>query len=102
MSLAGLQLQANSLGLKWQKVVVDNPDQLNHRTNFNLELAEQSINQMAAKLVNQAKNEKLDILARAPARRPGPLKVISAQPASDVHHFPYEIKTGCGLAFHRF
>ena len=61
MALAGLQLQANALGLQWQKVIVNNPDDPRHRKQFNLEFAEQSINQMAGKLVNQAKNEKLSL-----------------------------------------
>ncbi len=61
MALAGLQLQANALGLQWQKNIVDNPDKPDYRTSFNLELAEQSINQMAGELLNQAKNEKLSL-----------------------------------------
>jgi len=61
MALAGLQLQANALGLTWQKVILPNPDNVKYRSLFNLELAEQSINNMATNLVNQAKNERLSL-----------------------------------------
>jgi hypothetical protein len=61
MALAGLQLQANSLGLKWQKKVLSNPDDSKYRKLFNLDSVEQSINYLATKLVNQAKNERLSL-----------------------------------------
>ncbi|MFX1458041.1 MAG: hypothetical protein ACFFBT_01120 [Promethearchaeota archaeon] len=61
MALAGLQLQANALGLKWQKAVFSNPDDTKYRKQFNLNAAEQSINALASKLVNPAKNEKLSL-----------------------------------------
>ncbi|MHA1985151.1 MAG: hypothetical protein ACW98D_00795 [Promethearchaeota archaeon] len=61
MALAGLQLQANALGLEWEKLIIENPDQAKYRSLFNLELAEQSITQVAKSLVNQAKNERLSL-----------------------------------------
>jgi len=61
MALAGLQLQANALGLKWEKLILANPDNDKYRSLFNLELAEQTINVMAKNLVNQAKNERLSL-----------------------------------------
>jgi nitroreductase len=61
MALAGLQLQANALGLKWQKAVLSNPDNPKYRTLFNLDSAEQTINKMASGLVNLAKNERLSL-----------------------------------------
>ncbi|MFX1234701.1 MAG: hypothetical protein ACFFBY_09075 [Promethearchaeota archaeon] len=61
MALAGLQLQANALGLKWQKVVLSNPDDNKYRSLFNLDLAESNINKMALNLVNLPKNEKLSL-----------------------------------------
>lgn len=61
MALAGLQLQANALGLKWEKLILANPDNDKYRSMFNLEFAEHSINHMAKNLVNQAKNERLSL-----------------------------------------
>jgi len=61
MALAGLQLQANALGLQWQKVIISNPDDPKYRRIFNLDSAEQSINSMAKNLVNLPKNEKLSL-----------------------------------------
>ncbi|KKM91899.1 hypothetical protein LCGC14_1223870 [marine sediment metagenome] len=61
MALAGLQLQANALGLQWQKNIVSNPDDPKYRELFNLELAEQHINKMAENLVNLPKNERLSL-----------------------------------------
>jgi len=61
MALAGLQLQANALGLKWQKKILCNPDDLKYRKLFNLDSAEQSINSMANNLVNRAKNERVSL-----------------------------------------
>ncbi|MFX1523135.1 MAG: hypothetical protein ACFFCC_06510 [Promethearchaeota archaeon] len=61
MALAGLQLQANALGLQWHKIVISNPDDPKYKKLFNLNLAEQSINKMVLNLVNQAKNERLSL-----------------------------------------
>ena len=61
MALAGLQLQANALGLKWEKLILPNPDDDKYRSLFNLDFAEQSINHMAKNLANQAKNEHLSL-----------------------------------------
>ena len=61
MALAGLQLQANALGLKWQKKILSNPDDPKYRKLFNLDSAEQSINNMAIKLVNRASNERVSL-----------------------------------------
>ncbi len=61
MALAGLQLQANALGLKWQKKILSNPDDPKYRKLFNLDSAEQSINNMATKLVNRAGNERVSL-----------------------------------------
>ena len=61
MALAGLQLQANALGLKWEKTILSNPDNPEYRKLFNLDTAEQSINKMATKLVNQASNERVSL-----------------------------------------
>lgn len=61
MTLAGLQLQANALGLLWKKLILSNPDDPKYRRLFNLDSAEQIINSMAAKLENLPKNEKLSL-----------------------------------------
>ena len=61
MALAGLLLQANALGLKWEKLILPNPDDDKYRSLFNLDFAEQSINHMAKNLANQAKNEHLSL-----------------------------------------
>ncbi|KKL45489.1 hypothetical protein LCGC14_2355180, partial [marine sediment metagenome] len=61
MALAGLQLQANALGLKWHKVILSNPDDPKLRNLFNLDSAEHSINKMADNLVNLAKNERISL-----------------------------------------
>ncbi|MBY9016129.1 MAG: hypothetical protein KGD68_10590 [Candidatus Lokiarchaeota archaeon] len=61
MALAGLQLQANALGLKWQKKILLNPDDPKYRKLFNLDSAEQSINSMANNLVNRANNERVSL-----------------------------------------
>ncbi|MFX0105599.1 MAG: hypothetical protein ACFE75_08920 [Candidatus Hodarchaeota archaeon] len=61
MALAGLQLQANALGLQWQKTIISNPDDPKFRKLFNLDSAEKSINSMASKLVNRAKSERLSL-----------------------------------------
>ena len=61
MALAGLQLQANALGLKWEKKILSNPDDLKYRKLFNLNSAEQSINKTANNLVNRANNERVSL-----------------------------------------
>ena len=61
MALAGLQLQANALGLKWQKKILSNPDDPRYRALFSLDSAEQSINNMANNLVNRANNERVSL-----------------------------------------
>ncbi len=61
MALAGLQLQANGLGLQWQKKIIPNPDQSNYKALFNLDSAENAINRMASNLANLPKNEKLSL-----------------------------------------
>ena len=61
MSLAGLQLQANALGLNWKKQIIRNPEDSEHRTLFSLDYAEQKINEMAGNLLNLAKNERLSL-----------------------------------------
>jgi nitroreductase len=61
MALAGLQLQANALGLNWQKAVFSNPDDSKYRHIFNLDSVERLINNMAINLINPPKNEKLSL-----------------------------------------
>ncbi|MHA2288676.1 MAG: hypothetical protein ACXABG_07805 [Promethearchaeota archaeon] len=61
MALAGLQLQANALGLKWQKKIISNPDDPRYRSLFDLDSAEQSINTTANNLVNRASNERISL-----------------------------------------
>jgi hypothetical protein len=61
MALAGLQLQANALGLRWKRLIILNPDDPKYREMFDLDSAEQSINKMAGKLINLPKNEKLSL-----------------------------------------
>ena len=62
MALAGLQLQANALGLKWQKKIFSNPDDPKYRSLFNLNFAEHSIKKIATELVNLAKNERVSLI----------------------------------------
>jgi len=61
MALAGLQLQANALGLKWKRKILLNPDNPKYRKLFNLDSAEQSINSTANSLVNRASNERVSL-----------------------------------------
>jgi len=61
MALAGLQLQANALGLKWQRKILSNPDDQKYRKLFDLDSAEQTIDNMAKKLVNRANNERVSL-----------------------------------------
>ena len=61
MALAGLQLQANALGLQWKKKIISNPDDTKYRSLFQLDKAENSINIIAKTIVNLPKNEKLSL-----------------------------------------
>ena len=61
MSFVGLQLQANALGLKWEKKIISNPDKPEYRALFQLDTAEVSINNMAVNLLNLPKNERLSL-----------------------------------------
>ncbi|MFX1295150.1 MAG: hypothetical protein ACFFD2_09910 [Promethearchaeota archaeon] len=61
MALAGLQLQANALGLKWQKHIISKSTKLNYRNILNLDNAERSIDKIASKIQNNAKNRKLPL-----------------------------------------
>ena len=61
MALAGLQLQANAIGLKWQQTILSDPDNSDYRILFDLDSAEQTINKMANNLENLAKNERLSL-----------------------------------------
>ena len=61
MALAGLQLQANALGLEWKKKIISNPDDTKYRSLFQLDKAENSINIIAKTIVNLPKNEKLSL-----------------------------------------
>jgi len=61
MALAGLQLQANALGLKWKMKVLSNPDDPKYRKLFNLDSAEHSINNIAKNMVNRANNERVSL-----------------------------------------
>ena len=61
MALAGLQLQANALGLPWKKTILSNPDDPKYRELFSLDLAERTINEMASNLKNPPKNERLSL-----------------------------------------
>ncbi len=56
MALAGLQLQANALGLDWKKKIISSPDDSNYRELFQLDFAETSTNKMARALVDLPKN----------------------------------------------
>ncbi|MFW9829105.1 MAG: hypothetical protein ACFFEY_16125 [Candidatus Thorarchaeota archaeon] len=61
MALAGLQLQANALGLKWKKKMLLDPDDYKYRELFNLDSAEDSINNLSIKLENRANNERISL-----------------------------------------
>jgi len=61
MALAGLQLQANALGLKWQEHVISDPDENKYRNLFHLDVAENVVNKMATGLIHLAKNERLSL-----------------------------------------
>ncbi|MFW9950574.1 MAG: hypothetical protein ACFFKA_10690 [Candidatus Thorarchaeota archaeon] len=61
MALAGLQLQANALGLKWKKIIMPNPDDSKYRDIFNLDDAELMIKSLSSNIVNPVKNEKLSL-----------------------------------------
>ncbi len=62
MSLAGLHLQANAFGLQWEDALIPNLDNQKNRDLFQLSYAETKINEMAKKLINPAKNERLSVL----------------------------------------
>ncbi|MFW9875386.1 MAG: hypothetical protein ACFFG0_19950, partial [Candidatus Thorarchaeota archaeon] len=64
MALAGLQLQANALGLRCEKVMISPPDNSNYRDMFQLDFAETSINKIAQKLVDIPKNEHLALIGK--------------------------------------
>ena len=61
MALAGLQLQANALGLNWKRIVISTPDDPNLRKLLDLDSAEKVIDEMAVKLENRANNERLSL-----------------------------------------
>jgi hypothetical protein len=61
MALAGLQLQANALGLRWEKKIISDPDNPDYYNVFQLDIAEKSIDKMAKALVNLPKNEHLSL-----------------------------------------
>ncbi len=61
IALAGLQLQANALGLQWQKKVISTTDDPKYRDLFNLDTSESLINEMAKKLLKLPKNEKFSL-----------------------------------------
>ncbi len=61
MALAGLQLQANALGLKWNKVIISNPDEPRYRNLFLLDKVENMVNYMAESLIKLTKNERLSL-----------------------------------------
>lgn len=64
MALAGLQLQANALGLSWEKAIIPNPDDVKYRNLFQLDFAESTINKMAQTLVDLPKNEHLSLVGK--------------------------------------
>ena len=43
-----------------------------------------------------------DDLSRCPARGPGPLEIVAAQPAGDIHHLADEIQAGYPFRFQGF
>lgn len=61
MALAGLQLQANALGLRWEKKIISDPDNPDFHNVFQLDIAEKSIDKMAKALANLPKNEHLSL-----------------------------------------
>ena len=64
MALAGLQLQANALGLRWEKTIISSPDNSNYRDLFQLDFAETSINNMTHTMVDLPKNEHLSLIGK--------------------------------------
>ncbi|MFX1496484.1 MAG: hypothetical protein ACFFBH_03050 [Promethearchaeota archaeon] len=64
MALAGLQLQANALGLRWEKKIISSPDNPKYRDMFKLDYAETSISKMAQTLENLPKNEHLSLVGK--------------------------------------
>ncbi|MBN1217207.1 MAG: hypothetical protein JXA99_17435 [Candidatus Lokiarchaeota archaeon] len=63
MALAGLQLQANALGLLWKKHIISNPKDPKYRKLLDLDSAENEINNLAENLANKAKNEHLSLVS---------------------------------------
>ncbi len=61
MALAGLQLQANALGMKWERKIISTPEKPNLRTLFHIDELENSINNVAENLVNLPKNERISL-----------------------------------------
>jgi len=61
MALAGLQLEANALGLKWKKQILPNPDDPQYRKMFKLDAVEQTLKSMASNLKNRASNERISL-----------------------------------------
>ncbi|MFX1279365.1 MAG: hypothetical protein ACFFA3_08105 [Promethearchaeota archaeon] len=64
MALAGLQLQANALGLEWEKVIISSSENSEYRDMFHLDLAEMAINKVAKTLINLPKNEHLSLIGK--------------------------------------
>lgn len=64
MALAGLQLQANALGLEWEKIIISSPDNSKYRDMLKLDYAEKSISKMAQTLVDLPKNEHLSLVGK--------------------------------------
>jgi hypothetical protein len=62
MALAGLQLQANSLGIQWDRRVIPTPNDPEFRNLLQLDLAEASITKMAQKLNGLPKAEHLSLI----------------------------------------
>ncbi len=61
MSLAGLQLQANALGLKWNRHIFSALDDPVYREKLELETAENCINKTALNIINKPKNDKFSL-----------------------------------------
>src|SRR4051812_10930677 len=59
-----------------------------------------SAHSVISSLVMAALKQRSGGLSRAPARRPGPLEIIAAQPTGNVHDLADEIEAGYGLGLH--
>jgi hypothetical protein len=64
MALAGLQLQANALGLEWGKVIISSSENSDYRDIFHLDFAEMAIKKAAQTLINLPKNEHLSLIGK--------------------------------------